>query len=70
MGIYNDVEFPTALAYRATYGCGGEEELAGEGARVTLLPRVRVETPAPPGPYEDHWKGNGRRILAPARIPF
>ena len=30
MGTYNDVEFPTALAYRATYGCGGEEEFAGE----------------------------------------
>jgi hypothetical protein len=30
VGTYNDVEFPTALAYRATYGCGGEEEFAGE----------------------------------------
>src|SRR5712692_3063369 len=24
-------------------------------------PRVQVETPAPPGPCKDHWKGNGRR---------
>ena len=66
MGIYNNLEFPTALAYWVTYGCGGEEELCGQERPRHILPRVRVEMPAPPGPYQDHWKGNGRRILAPA----
>ncbi len=37
MGIYNNLEFPTALAYWVTYGCGGEEEFARKSARATFF---------------------------------
>jgi hypothetical protein len=35
-----------------------------------IFPRVLAETPVPPGPYEDHWKGNDRRGLPACSFSF
>jgi hypothetical protein len=57
-------EFPTASACGITLAAAARERVSqGEGARVTLFPRVRVETPVPPGFARSHWKGNGRKHL-------
>jgi len=47
---------------------GEGESFAGEGARATLFPRVRVETPPPPGFARSHWKGNGRKHICACRF--
>jgi GTP 3',8-cyclase len=69
-GTIISIEFPTAVAFGHTLVAAAREVFyAGEGARATL-PRVQVETPAPPGFARSHWKGNAHRYNTVRISPF
>ncbi len=57
--VYNEAEFPTALAFGHTRGCGGEgESLAGRSARATPPEGAGGNAGASRTPKGAHWKGN------------